>query len=301
MDVSANHAPLAERGGPVAPLVGIGLITLACFCFAVLDAIAKYLGQSLPTLQIVWVRFATHVIFALVLFRVWNTPGELLTKRPLLQFARSLCLLGTTLCNFLALQHLQLAETMSIFFGAPFVVTALAGPMLGEWAGRRRWAAILVGFSGVLIITQPGLGTMHWAAIYSVGAMILYGVYSLLTRQLTATESTAGLVIISGLTAAVAMTPVGLADWTTPPDLFHWVLLLSTGLWGSVGHWLFVQAHRGAQAPVLAPFIYIQIVWMVTLGYIVFDDIPTMSTFVGATIVVTSGLYLLYRERRRPL
>lgn len=212
MAASANHAPHVERGGSAAPFVGISLITLACFCFAVLNAIAKYLGQSLPTFQIVWVRFVTHVIFALILFRVWRTPGVPLTRRPLLQLARSFCLLGTTLCNFLAVQHLQLAETMSIFFGAPFVVTALAGPMLGEWAGRRRWAAILVGFSGVLVVTQPGFGTMHWAVIYSVGAMILYAVYSLLTRQLTATESTVGLVIISGLTAAVAMTPVGLTE-----------------------------------------------------------------------------------------
>ncbi|WP_428687178.1 DMT family transporter [Roseibium sp.] len=280
-----------------APIAGIGLIVLACLCFAILDATAKYLSASVPTLQIVWLRFVSHVILSLVLFQVWKKPSLLTTRHPVLQLVRACCLLGTTIFNFLAVRHLQLAETMSIMFAGPFVITALAGPMLGEWAGIRRWAAIIVGFLGVLVVTQPGLGGMHWAAIYSVVAMTFYALYALLTRQLTATDSSAGMLILSGLIAAVAMTPAGLSVWETPKDAWTWVLLFATGALGGGGHFLFIMAHRIAPAPVLAPFIYIQIVWMIALGYLIFADVPTISTLVGASIVVASGLYILYRER----
>lgn len=288
-----------DEGASKAVLIGIGLIVLACLCFAILDATAKYLGQTMPALQIVWVRFASHVVIALFMFRIWRNPGFLRTGRPVLQIVRALCLLSTTICNFMAVRYLQLAETISILFAAPFLVTAIAGPLLGEWAGARRWAAIIVGFIGVLIVTQPGFGGMHWAAIYSVGAMFFYAFYALMTRMLAATDSPAGMLIISGLVAAIAMTPSGLSEWTPPGDLLHWVLLLTTGFWGALGHWCFILAHRKAPAPMLAPFIYTQIVWMIALGYLIFADIPTVSTFVGASVVVASGLYILYREQIR--
>ena len=290
-----------DPAGTVAPIAGIGLIVLACLSFSVLDATAKYLSASLPTLQIVWVRFVSHVFLALVLFQVWKKPALLTTRRPVLQIVRAFCLLGTTVFNFLAVRYLQLAETMAIMFAAPFVITALAGPLLGEWAGLRRWAAIIVGFVGVLVVTQPGLGGMHWAAIYSVAAMTFYALYALLTRQLTATDSSAGMLIISGIVAAIAMAPVGLSVWVMPPDIWSWVLLLSTGIYGAGGHFLFIMAHRIAPAPVLAPFIYIQIVWMMALGFLIFADVPTGTTLLGAAIVVASGLYILYRERVKGL
>ncbi|WP_417687171.1 DMT family transporter [Roseibium sp.] len=295
--------PVEVHSGKVpteqAPLKAIGLILLACLCFSGLDATAKYLSQTLPPLQIVWVRFVTHVILALVLFKVWKNPGLFKTGRPVFQVVRALALLGTTIGNFLAVQHLQLAETMSILFAAPFVVTALAGPILGEWVGWRRWAAIIVGFCGVLVVTQPGTGQIHWAAIYSVMAMLLYAVYALMTRVLAATDSSASMLLISAVVASLAMAPAGLTVWVAPGDLFEWGLLLSTGVYGCIGHWIFIQAHRLAPAPVLAPFIYVQIVWMVSLGYLVFNDVPTATTILGASIVVASGLYILYREQLR--
>ncbi|GAA0777090.1 DMT family transporter [Roseibium denhamense] len=300
----APNADVSEglRPGPTkAPIAGIALIVLACLGFSILDATAKYLSATLPTLQIVWVRFVSHLIIAVILFRVWKTPTLLHTKRPWLQIVRAFCLLGTTVFNFLAVRYLQLAETMAIMFAAPFVITALAGPFLGEWAGPRRWAAIVVGFVGVLVVTQPGSGGMHWAAIYSIAAMLFYSTYALLTRQLTATDSSAGMLIISGAVAAVAMAPAGISNWVTPPDVWTWVLLCATGAFGGGGHFLFIMAHRLAPAPMLAPFIYTQIVWMVALGYLVFADVPTVMTLFGAAIVVSSGLYILYRERVKGL
>ena len=278
---------------------GIGLIVLACLSFSFLDATAKYLSSNLPTLQIVWVRFLSHTFLVLLIFRVWKSPQYLKTRHPVLQLVRAVCLFGTTVFNFLALRYLQLAEATAIMFAGPLVITALAGPLLGEWAGLRRWAAILVGFFGVLVVTQPGLGGMHWAAIYSVIAMTFYALYALLTRKLTATDSSAGMLIISGLVASVAMAPAGVSVWVMPRDISTWALLLSMGALGAGGHYLLILAHRITSAPVLAPFMYSQIIWMIALGYFLFKDIPTVATLSGAGIVVGSGLYILYRERVR--
>ena len=291
--------PIARAGDQQAPLMAIGLTLLAYLCFSCLDATAKYLVVSLPSLQVVWMRFASHVVLALIVFQVWKRPRLFHTDRPLLQIVRAFCLLGSTIGNFLAVRYLQLAETMSIMFAAPFLVTAIAGPMLGEWAGPRRWAAIVVGFIGVLIVAKPGSGEMHWAVIYSVAAMISYAFYALLTRMLSATDSASSMLLISAVVAMFAMAPAGLSVWVAPPSLIHWLLLICTGVFGGVGHWLFIKASALAPAPVLAPFSYAQIVSMVALGYLVFGDVPTSSTIAGASIVVCSGLYLLYRERIR--
>ncbi|AXS42756.1 DMT family transporter [Breoghania sp. L-A4] len=281
-----------------ARLSGIVLIVGAVACFACLDTIAKYVSQSVPPLEVVWFRFATHLVLACVVFRVWKRRDLIATKRPVLQILRALSLLGSTFFNFLALQHLQLAETMSIMFAGPLLVTALAGPVLGEWAGPRRWAAICVGFLGVLVVTQPGTGGLHWAVMYSLAAMVSYAFYALTTRILTGTDSVQGMLIISAAVAVMVMTPPAVAVWTMPPDALSWVLLLCTGIFGGVGHWLLIRAHAIVPAPVLAPFFYSQIVWMVGLGWLVFADLPGPSTVIGASIVTASGLYLLYRERR---
>ncbi|QFT29957.1 EamA-like transporter family protein [Labrenzia sp. THAF82] len=301
MRQNKGQKPIAGVELPSAPLAGIGLIVLAALSFSILDAVAKYLSATLPTLQIAWIRFVSHAVLAIIAFRVWNAPSLLKTERPVLQIIRTLCLLGTTVFNFLAVRYLQLAETTAIMFAGPLLITALAGPLLGEWAGPRRWVAILVGFGGVLFVTQPGTGAMHWAAIYSVAAMISYALYALLTRQLTATENSAGMLIISGLLASILMTPSGLSVWVMPPDLWTWILLLGTGVLGAGGHMLFIKAHTLAPAPVLAPFMYSQIIWMIGLGLMFFNDVPTVTTLIGAAIVVASGLYILYRERVKSL
>lgn len=284
-------SPARER------FMGIALICTAFLCFAGLDTTAKYLVRDLPSVQVVWFRFASHVVLAFILFRVWQKPEYFRSKRWGLQIIRAFCLLGSTFFNFIAVRYLQLAETVSIMFAAPFVVTALAGPLLNEWAGPRRWAAIVVGFLGMLVVVRPGLGGMHWAAVFSVAAMICFSLYALLTRKLSDTESSVGMLIISGLVAALAMTPFAVDQWVAPPDLFSWALLISTGVYGGLGHFVLIVAHRLAPAPVLAPFQYSQIVWMIACGYIFFADVPGIWTVVGASIIVASGLYILYRER----
>jgi drug/metabolite transporter (DMT)-like permease len=302
MDVrTPDPAPVLLNGNGkpvVSRLTAVFLVLFAFFCFAGLDASAKYAGAILAPLQIVWMRFVTHSLIATAVLRPWRSPELYRPRYVTLQIARAFFLLSATFCNFYAIRYLPLALTASIFFLAPFIVTALAGPFLGEWAGRRRWSAIVIGFIGALIIIRPGLAGFHPAMLLSLAATLGYSLYGLLTRRLAAVETTESLMLLPAIAAALVMIPAGLAQWVAVPDLLHWSLLLATGILGGLGHWVFIKAHEAAPAPVLAPFVYSQLIWMTALGYFIFGDIPDRATMTGAAVIVGSGLYLFYRESR---
>lgn len=270
----------------------------AVVLFAGLDAIAKYLGQHMNPLQVAGVRFITGFLIALIFSNPLTRPGLLRTARPGLQIARGLMLVGTTLFNFLAFRYLQLDEALAIMFSTPFLVAVMAGPVLGEWVGWRRWAAIGVGFLGVLLVVRPGLGGFQWAALLSVSAAIFYAGYGITTRLVSLSDPSETTLFYANLVAVVVMLPVLPFVWTAPPTLFDFVLLLAVGALGSAGHFLLIVAHRKAPASVLSPFIYTQLIWATTLGYLIFGDVPSEWTLAGSAIVVASGLYLIYRERK---
>jgi drug/metabolite transporter (DMT)-like permease len=200
--------------------------------------------------------------------------------------------------NFIGLMYLQLTEVMAIQFAVPLLVALIAGPVLGEWVGPRRLAAVGVGFLGVMVVTRPFSGALHPAAILTVVATVLYAVYALVTRTLAAHDRTSTTVFYSGLVGVALMTPALPFVWTPPPSALHWVMLVAIGIFAATGHWLLILAHARAPAPVLSPFIYTQLIWMAGLGFIVFGDVPDGWTMAGAAIVVGSGLYLLWWERR---
>jgi drug/metabolite transporter (DMT)-like permease len=282
-----------------ARLTGIGLMCGAVLSFACLDAIAKYLNGYMDTLQVVWARYTGAFILTLFIFNPVSRPGLMRTKRPVLQLVRSAMLLGSTVTNFLAFRYLQLDQALSILFSTPFMVAILAGPILGEWIGWRRWVAILVGFAGVLLVTRPGVGGVHWAALYSVASAMFYSLYIVATRVLSRSDTSDTTLFYSNFVGAAAMLPVLPFVWTTPDSPFVIFLMVVFGAFGSFGHYLLIVAHRLAPASVLAPFMYTQLVWAVGFGYVVFGDIPNRWTMAGAAVVVASGLYLLHRERVR--
>ena len=287
----------ATTGETAARLRGIGIYCLAFLCFACLDACAKYASRFVPTMEVVWIRFLGHAIVAALMLRPWLDLTPYLTRRPLLQLVRSVLLFGSTVFNFLALRKLQLADTTTINFASAFVVAALAGPLLGEWLGPRRWAAIGVGFLGVLIVTRPGTGAFQPAILLSIGSMSCNSLYVLLTRLMRTTESAAGMLLFPALSAIVCLAPFALPGAILPPTPFLAGVLAMTGVLGAVGHWCLIRAHRLAPAAVLSPFVYTQIIWMVGLGYVVFADIPSLVTLIGAAVIIASGLYILYRQR----
>ena len=280
-------------------LTGIGLMCGAVALFAALDTIAKYLGGHMDTLQVVAMRFVSAFFIALIFSNPLTRPGLLKTARPGLQFVRGLLLISTTIFNFLAFRYLQLDEALAILFSTPFLVAILAGPLLGEWVGWRRWTAICAGFVGVLVVIRPGLsGGMQWAALLSVGAAIFYAAYGIATRIVSRNDSSETTLFYGNLVGVVIMAPLLALVWSAPPSLFDLGLLVAMGALGSGGHYLLIAAHRRAPASVLSPFIYTQLVWATTLGFLVFGHVPTQWTLIGGAIVVGSGLYLIHRERK---
>lgn len=294
-------APLDElpaANDPRARLLGIGLMCAALFCFAGLDTTAKWLSQSLPTLEVVWARYASHFFLSLLVVNPWTVPGLFATRRPWLQIGRSALLFGSTAFNFIALRYLQLDQTATIAFTTPFLIALLAGPLLGEWIGWRRWLAIIVGFAGVLLIARPGMGGIHPAAAFSVLSMICYAVYIISTRFLAGYDSTATTVFYSALVGFLAASAPLPTVWVMPEEPLVIAGMVAVGALGWIGHLFLILAHRYAPAPILAPYIYTQIIWYVAGGFLVFGDLPSGFTLAGAAVVIGSGLYLFYRERR---
>jgi drug/metabolite transporter (DMT)-like permease len=280
-------------------LTGIALMCCAVATFSCIDTTGKYLIHYMDTLEVVWARYFFAAALTLVITNPVTRPGLTRTKRPFLQVGRSALLLLATILNLFALRWLQLDEVLSILFSTPFMVAALCVPLLGETVGWRRWAAIIVGFFGVLVVVRPGLGGMHPAALLSFIGAVCYAFYVISTRILSRSDSSDTTQFYTNLVGAVAMCFVVPFVWTTPESAFTAGLMVLIGGIGGGGHYLLIRAHRLAPASTLAPFMYTQMVWTTTLGFLVFGDLPHRWTIVGGLIVISSGLYLLHRETVR--
>jgi len=283
-------------------LTGIALMCVAVASFSCLDTTGKYLNSHMATMQVVWARYFFAFVLTLLFSNPLRRPGLMKTSRPFFQAGRSALLLLSTILNLFALRWLQLDEALAILFGTPFMVALLSVPLLGEQVGWRRWSAIAVGFLGVLVVTRPGFGGMHPAALLSCGGVICYAFYVISTRVLARTDSNETTQFYTSLVGAVVMTVIVPFIWVTPDSWVTAGLMVLIGALGGGGHFVLIMAHRLAPASTLAPFIYTQMIWTTALGFIVFRDVPQFWTVVGGLIVVASGLYLLHREtvRRAP-
>ena len=215
-------------------LTGIALMCGAVACFAMLDTTAKYLNLYMSTLQVVWARYTGAFLLPFIVSNPWTRPGLTRTTRPVLQIGRSMLLLGSTLCNFLALRYLQLDEAIALVFSTPFFVAALSGPLLGERVRWRRWTAIAVGFAGVLVVTRPGAGTFHPAALLSLSAAVFYALYSIATRVLARTDPNDTTLFYSNIVGALVLLPVVPFVWTTPSDPLVIALMVAAGAIGQL-------------------------------------------------------------------
>jgi drug/metabolite transporter (DMT)-like permease len=270
--------------------------------FSGLDTAAKYLTthEGIPLSEVVWVRFMGQFVLLLTfvpLLGVMSAKALFTTKRLRLQLVRSLLMAGTTVTNFAALRYLRLDQTITITFLAPLMVALLAGPLLGEWVGWRRFAAILVGFIGILIAVRPGVSGVHPAVLVSFAGMLIYALFMLLTRYMASFDPPLVTLFYSMFAGAIGAAPLAYAEWVTPQDLTAWLLLGSLGVLGGAGHYLFLHAYRLAPASTVSPFLYLQLITMVSFGYLVFGDVPDLWTLAGASIIVASGVYLVHRER----
>ena len=278
--------------------IGIALVTLTTLMFASLDTCAKWLVLSLPVLQVVWMRFFTHVIITSLMFAPKMGWSILRLVNIKLQLLRGLMLVVMTALNFVALQYLQLAETGAIQFSVPILIAVLSSWWLKEKLNVASWIAIWVGFVGVLVIIRPSSHTFHPAIFLSVLNALLYAGFNMLTRRLAETENPVATQLISAVVSSVVLAPIAWMQWQTPQDLLTWCIILLTGLCGGLGHVFAATAHRYASAAFLGPFLYQQILYMTLGGWLVFGQIPDHAVAVGAVIVVASGMFLLWQEMR---
>jgi drug/metabolite transporter (DMT)-like permease len=278
--------------------IGIALVTLTTLMFAGLDTCAKWLVLSLPVLQVVWMRFATHVVITSLIFAPKMGWGILRMVNLKLQILRGVMLVVMTALNFVALQYLQLAETGAIQFSVPILIAVLSSWWLKEKLNLASWIAIWVGFVGVLVIIRPGSHAFHPAIFLSVLNALLYAGFNMLTRRLAANENPIATQLMSAIVSSIVLAPVAWMQWQTPEDVFTWGIILLTGLCGGLGHVFVATAHRYASAAFLGPFLYQQILYMTLGGWVVFGQIPDSAVAVGAVIVVFSGMFLLWQEMR---
>ncbi len=274
------------------------VIALLCSvtCFAMVDGLGKYLVDSYPVAQIAWARnfFFLLALVPLTPPRLW--PLMVKTHRPWAIIGRSVLPLATTTLVIVGIRSIPLADATAILFVAPLVMTALSVPLLRERVGIHRWIAVVVGFIGVLIITRPGYGGFGLSAAILVAGACLSALYQLLTRVLRATETPEAMIFytafIGTLVAAVALP----FDWVAP-DLKGWIFLAASGLIYGLGQFLLVKAFSEAEASLLAPFLYAQILGAAVIGYLVFGDWPDMVSILGTVIIIIAGLYVAWREQ----
>ena len=278
--------------------IGIGLVCAGTFCYASLDACGKWLVQSLPVMEVVWLRFVLHVVLGAALLAPSHGRGLVRMHSPRLQALRALMLAAMTALNFWALQYLQLAQTGAIQFSVPILIALISHVVLRESLDLRRWLAILAGFAGVLLVIRPGSQAFHPAILLSVLNAVLYAAFNLLTRRMAATETPASMQWLSALGAAVVLTPFALTSTHWPQQASQWAVLVACGLFGALGHHAMALAHRHASAAMLGPFLYQQILYMGLWGWLVFSQVPDGLVVAGALVVVLSGLYLLWLEMR---
>lgn len=302
MNTSAPLKPSAVDSHRASRERAILLMIAAVTLFSALDTAAKYLinNDHIPVTQVVWMRFVVQFVGLMILVPLTGTmplPSLFKTSIPGWQLVRSVLMVATTIFNFLALEFLQLDQTVTVAFMAPLMVALLAGPLLGEWVGWRRMLAIVVGFIGILIAMRPGTGAVHPAILYSLLAMLAYALFMLLTRHIASADPPMVTLFYSMFAGTFIGAPIALTNWVSPGSASVWALLLILGVLGGLGHWLFLHAYRLAPASSVAPFLYVQLLSMVGFGYAVFGHVPDHWTLIGAAIVVASGVYLLHRER----
>jgi len=279
-------------------LTGIGLVSLTYLVFALLDGSAKWLVGTMPVIMVVWLRFATHVVVAGAVLFPLKGLALVKTSHWRWHLVRALMFMAMTGINFWALQYLQLTVTSSIFFSVPLIIALASASFLGEKLAPGKWIAIITGFAGVLVIVRPWGAEFHPAMLASVVNALLYAVFMMMTRRLAAYDSPETIQYLPAVGAAIGLAPFAIAAWETPDGWLEWTVACLMGVLGGLGHYLLALAHRYAPASVIAPFLYQQVIYMALFGYLVFGDVPSAWVWLGAAVVIGSGLYLFSREQR---
>ncbi|GIK24097.1 MAG: DMT family transporter [Rhodocyclaceae bacterium] len=283
------------------PLRGILLFMLALMLFALLDATSKHLTATFAVPLLVWARYTLHFAIMLVFVAPSMRLQLVRTDNLALQIVRALALVGTTGFAMMAFRSMPLAEATAVLFLSPLLVTLLAGPFLGERIGAGRWAAVVVGFAGVILIARPGGALTLAGVLWALAGAACYAAYQLLTRRLSHAEHPLTLLFYTALVGTAVMSLALPWFWFEfSPSPLQWLQIASLGFYGGVGHFILIRAFRLAPASTLTPFGYTQLIWAGLLGWLVFGHIPDALSAAGMAVIAASGLWLALGERRRP-
>ena len=284
-------APVAAVSSARAILLMVGSVAF----FAVMDALVKDLGTRYPTLQVMFFRslFAFVPIMLLILhsgslkaLRMNSVTGHLL---------RSLVGVGAMFCFFYAYSRMPLADVVAISFAAPVFVVALSVPLLGERVGPRRWAAVLIGFVGVMIMLQPGPGLLRSISLVPLLGTVFFALAMIVLRKLGRTETSASVAFTFTLSCTL-VSGFALPFVWVAPNLVDLAALIAVGLLGGVGQILMTTAFKHGDVAVVAPFEYTAMIWATLLGFVFWNEIPRLSIWLGVAVVMASGLFILFRE-----
>jgi drug/metabolite transporter (DMT)-like permease len=267
-------------------------------CFITLDATMKHLLESYSLVQVTWARFFFATIIAVLV--CGRNLGRLARSTvPGKQTLRSLLLMSTTAMFNVGIRTTPLATATTIMFLSPILITLLSIPLLGEKVGIRRWAGIIVGFTGAIIVVQPwqgGVGGVGLGVLFLLVAALLNANYQIVTRLVRDDDPLTSLLFTA--TAGALVTSLIVPWFWSWPTGFDWLLLVGSGLAGALGHLCLIRALRLAPASVVAPFSYSSLIWATLFGFVIWGDWPNFWTWLGAALIIGSGLYIFHRERR---
>ena len=261
----------------------------------VMDGFAKYLSTDLPILQITWARYFFTVAFTLPIMFFFFNKQLVWTDKPKLQILRGLILLSANICFFYAISVISLAKALTLAFIAPLIVTAFSPLLLGEKVGLRRWTAVIIGFTGSLIVIRPGFVEINFASLSAIGTGFLYGFYLIITRKLSTSDNPLLTLLITGAVGAILVSLVIPFYWVKP-TFNQWSLMAGIGIFACVGHIFLILSLKYADASKLAPLGYTEIIPNVMIGYYFFNELPDYWTYLGLFIIILSGLYISWRQ-----
>ena len=280
-------------------LKGVLFFMTAIFFISVVDTICKLYTKEFHAVQIVWGYFVGINITLCIFFFIKGEKFSKLKKtdKLILQIIRPGFLVCSISSLFVGLTYLPLAEATAIGFVAPLFITILSVPILKEKVGIHRWSAVIVGLIGVIIIVRPGGSFWHLVSIMPLIGALFFAVFQILTRLLSTTEKTHTTLFYTGIGGLGWSSLIIPFVWVTPTPI-HILVFVATGILGTLAHLCMINAFDYAEASLLAPYNYTKLLWVSVFGYFVFDDIPSFEMWVGALVIVSAGLYVLYREQK---
>ena len=261
----------------------------------IMDGFAKYLSSTLPVLQITWSRYFFTVVIALPIMLIFFRKNLTWTEQPKLQLIRGLLLFCANVLFFYSISIISLSKALTLAFIAPLIVTILSPVLLGEKVGLRRWAAVIIGFIGSLIVIRPGFVEINLASIAALGTGVLYGFYLIVTRKLHNSDHPLLTLLLTGVVGAILGTMIVPTVWVQP-TITEWYMMFAIGFFASIGHLFLILSLRYADASKLAPFGYFEIVTNIIIGFYFFNHFPDSWTFLGLFIIMSTGVYIFRRE-----